>query len=556
MVTDTARPPAGAARIWTGGLSAAALLGLIAMMAVAARRPTEPQLDPAVWWYVARAAGLIAWALLGAAVVGGMALATQLAGRRIRSWAQGLHEFVAVLAIVFTMVHLASILAADELRIGLTELVVPFAREANPVAQGCGVLASYLLIAVVVTSWMRQLLPWRWWRRLHQLSFPLFALACVHAVLAGTDIGHPALQWGGLLLGSVIVFLVTFRLLTAQHRTVPAAAPISTPTSTAGPHPPPPEFPAPRQLGMSLLVQQATWEAENVLSLRLTHPNGAQLPRWEPGAHIELALPSGLLRQYSLCGDPGDRRSYRIAVLHASTGRGGSREIHTVCRVGDLMNIQGPRNNFPLISGSAYLFIAGGIGITAMLAMASEAAASDANWQLIYGGRSRAAMAFINEARALDPDRVELVPQDECGLPDLDATISCQAPGTAVYCCGPEPLIRAVEDRIQTRPELSLHIERFAPAVPAGGAAFQVELRRTGTVVDVAADQTILQAVRNVLPTVPSGCEQGICGACRTTVLAGEPDHRDTLLSDTERADRQILICVSRTTSSRLTLDL
>jgi ferredoxin len=191
-----------------------------------------------------------------------------------------------------------------------------------------------------------------------------------------------------------------------------------------------------------------------------------------------------------------------------------------------------------------------------MLAMATRLANIGGEWKLVYTGRRRASMAFVDEVRALDPDRVDVVPGDECGRPDLDAIISSASPGTAVYCCGPGGLLRAVRERVDARSGLSLHSELFAGGGPTGGAAFHVELRRTGRVINVPGDRTILAAVRDVLPAIPAGCEQGTCGACRATVLAGEPDHRDELLSSAERAAGAILICVSRARSERLTLDL
>jgi ferredoxin-NADP reductase len=302
------------------------------------------------------------------------------------------------------------------------------------------------------------------------------------------------------------------------------------------------------ETGMRLLIGQTTWEADNVLSLRLHSPDGAPLPSWEPGAHIELALPSGRRRQYSLCGEVHSTSSYRIAILQVPGGRGGSVEVHTDARAGQLITVQGPRNHFPLVPSSAYLFIAG--------AMATRAAAEGGQWRLVYAGRRRASMAFLDEVRALGPNRVDILAADERGRPDLDAIIGAAAPGTAVYCCGPDRMLRAVRERVATRPELRLHSEPFTGTATGTGAALDVELRRTGRVITVPADRTVLQAIRDILPAALAGCEQGVCGACRATVLAGEPDHRDELLSSAERAAGAMLICVSRAHSERLTLDL
>jgi ferredoxin-NADP reductase/DMSO/TMAO reductase YedYZ heme-binding membrane subunit len=563
-VADSQVRPAGAARIWAGGCSVTAMLALVVVMVPAPDVAARQVIGTTVWWYVARASGLVAWLLLGVSVVGGLLLAVRLTQGRSRAWTQGLHEFVGALAVVFTTVHLVSVLAADQLGIGLRQLVIPFTRPDNPVAQGCGVLACYLLAAVMLTSWARASLPWRWWRRLHMLALPLFILACVHTAMAGTDTSSPVVHWLSLLVGAAILFLVVLRLLTARGgRPAPTLPAVHVPQQRQPSSPPeqpqsdpPPAATAAPTPGIRLLVGQTTWEADNVMSLRLHSPDRTPLPSWEPGAHIELALPSGRRRQYSLCGDPADRYSYRIAVLQVPAGRGGSVEVHTSTRAGQLITVHGPGNHFALVPSPAYLFIAGGIGITAMLAMAAQLATTGREWKLVYVGRSRAGMAFIDEVSALGPDRVEVFPSDELGRPDLDEIISSVAAGTAVYCCGPDRLLAAVRERVDNRPGLSLHTELFAGGGPTGGAAFQVELRRTGRVLDVPGDRTVLQVVREVHPAVAAGCEQGICGACRTTVLAGEPDHRDEFLSSAERAAGAMLICVSRAFSERLTLDL
>ncbi len=548
--------PAGASRIWAGGICAAIMVTLVSLMVRVDGPPRAGfHHDPAVWWYVARASGLLAWALLGVSVVGGLLMSTQLTWGSSRQWAQGFHEFVGALAVVFTVIHLASVLATDNLRIGVPQLLVPFTRPDNPVAQGCGVLACYLLAAVMLTSWARAVLPWRWWRRVHLLAFPLWGLACVHTVLAGSDTAHPLLHWTGVSIGVVILFLTIVRLLTVRPA-VSAASMTAIAHSNPGPAAIPSATPAGLETGMRLLISQTTWEADNVVSLRLCAPDGAPLPSWEPGAHIELALASGRRRHYSLCGDPTDTRSYRIAVLQVSLGRGGSMEVHTSARAGQLITVHGPRNNFPLVSSAAYLFIAGGIGITAMMPMAARVASAGEEWKLVYTGRRRASMAFLDEVHALGSDRVDAMPADERGRPALEAIIRAASPGTAVYCCGPDRLLDAVRELVAGRPDLSLHSERFTGTAAGGGTACQVELRRSGRIIDVPGDRTLLQAIREVLPHIRTGCEQGVCGTCRTMVLAGEPDHRDDLLSNADRAAGAMLICVSRARSDRLTLDL
>lgn len=195
----------------------------------------------------------------------------------------------------------------------------------------------------------------------------------------------------------------------------------------------------------SLLVVHARWEARSVVSLTLVDESGEDLPAWSPGAHIDLVLPSGLIRQYSLCGDPNDRTSYTIAVLREEAGRGGSAEVHDTALVGRTLDVRGPRNHFALHPAPEYVFLAGGIGITPILPMIRAASACGAPWTLHYGGRDLAHMAFREHLRRLYPGRVRIVPQDQEGMLDLDAVVAAAPASAAFYCCGPGPMIAAAE---------------------------------------------------------------------------------------------------------------
>ncbi|MFB7917602.1 PDR/VanB family oxidoreductase [Streptomyces sp. NPDC056061] len=303
-----------------------------------------------------------------------------------------------------------------------------------------------------------------------------------------------------------------------------------------------------------LLVTERSSPAEGVVQLRLEGPD---LPTWQPGAHLDLLLPSGLVRQYSLCGDPADADTYTIATRLVEDGRGGSREVHERLREGDEVEVRAPRNRFPLVEAPAYLFVAGGIGITPILPMLRAAAAAGADWRLLYGGRSRTTMPFLDEIEKLGTEggRVTVVPADEAGHPDAAAALRDTSEGTAVYCCGPEPLMDAVAAALP--PGRDLHLERFAgtSTSAADSGPFDVELRRSGRTVTVAADRSVLAAVREALPHVSYSCEQGFCGTCQQRVLEGEIDHRDELLTDAER-ENSMLICVSRCRGERLVLDL
>ncbi|MEU6201280.1 PDR/VanB family oxidoreductase [Streptomyces sp. NPDC047061] len=313
---------------------------------------------------------------------------------------------------------------------------------------------------------------------------------------------------------------------------------------------------------MRLLVRQVRWIAEGVVELRLTRRDGLPLPPWEPGAHVELTLPSGLRRSYSLCGDPRERAVWTIAVHRAPDSRGGSLELHGTALVGRELTVDGPVNRFPLLPAPGYLLLAGGIGVTPLLPMARALAAGDLPWRLVLGARDRSRLVYAEELTALGGDRVRLVLQDEAGLPDLAAELAAAPPGHAVYACGPAAMLDAVAELCRTAvPPRPLYVERFGPAADAPQdteqGRFEVVLRRSALRLAVPADRSVLEVVRDRVPDVPYSCEEGYCGSCETPVLAGTPDHRDSVLGPEERATATtMMICVSRATTPLLELDL
>ena len=327
---------------------------------------------------------------------------------------------------------------------------------------------------------------------------------------------------------------------------------------------------------LDLVVLSVAAVATGVISLELAAPGaaalpeggaplpegGAALPEWTPGAHIDLHLPSGLVRSYSLHGDPRERGAYHVAVLNAPGGRGGSAEVHRIAAPGAAVRASAPRNAFALEQASHYLFLAGGIGVTPLLAMAREVSRRGSTWTFVYGGRSRGHMAFLDALAALPGGELHVVPQDEAGLPDLAAAFAALPAGAAAYCCGPTAMLdAAVAVGEQTRPDIPIRLERFvAPPASADRSedqGFEVELARSGITVTVPPGVSVLDAVRAEIPGVMSSCEQGICSACETAVLAGVPDHRDSVLTAKERAaNNYMMICVSRALTPRLSLDL
>ncbi|GAA2490471.1 PDR/VanB family oxidoreductase [Streptomyces gobitricini] len=312
--------------------------------------------------------------------------------------------------------------------------------------------------------------------------------------------------------------------------------------------------------GLDLTLVRKEPLAEDVVLLSLAHPSGERLPAWSPGAHIDLILGPDLVRQYSLCGDPGDTSLLQAAVLREPASRGGSLHVHDTLAEGDTVRVRGPRNHFHLVDSPRYLFIAGGIGITPIQPMIAAAEQRGADWRLVYGGRSRATMAFAGQLAKDHPRRVELCPQDETGLLDLDGLLGSPAPGTLVYCCGPEPLLDAVERRCASWPEGTLHMERFTPEAredDAPSTSFEVELSRSGITVTVPPDKSVLQTVEEAGVHILSSCREGTCGTCETTVLDGVVDHRDSLLTPAEQVRNDTMfICVSRAACPRLVLDL
>ncbi|WP_033413238.1 PDR/VanB family oxidoreductase [Actinomycetospora chiangmaiensis] len=304
----------------------------------------------------------------------------------------------------------------------------------------------------------------------------------------------------------------------------------------------------------SLVVTAKDVVADGVVALTLARPDGGRLPDWTPGAHVDLTFDSGATRQYSLCGDRWDPASYRVAVLREPDGRGGSRHVHDVLQVGDRVGLGGPRNHFPLVPAPRYRFVAGGIGVTPLLPMIAAARVLGADWTLLYGGRRRASMAFLDE---LPPEHTTVVPQDEQGLLPLASWLGSPDADTVVYACGPEPLLAAVAAVV---PADRLRVERFTTtevAAPVREDPFTVELARTGVTLTVDASLSVLEAARRAGATTLSSCERGTCGTCETTVLAGVPDHRDQVLADHERAAGDCMLpCVSRAASDHLVLDL
>ena len=279
---------------------------------------------------------------------------------------------------------------------------------------------------------------------------------------------------------------------------------------------------------------------ENIDEFTLTPVSGDALPAWTAGSHIDLATPGGIVRQYSLCSSADDLSNYRVAVERRPDSRGGSASIHSGLNVGDTTDIGAPRNHFPLTRALEYVFIAGGVGITPILALIEAVERVGRPWRLIYSGRTADEMAYCGELSEQYTDRVAI-----------------QETSTAV--CGPPAMVEDVTTACADLPAVDVFSEKFVAAdgQTLTNTPFQIDLAMSGLTTVVPADRTILDVLDDAGVITVSSCRDGICGTCEVGVVSGEVDHRDTVLTPEERAENEsMMICVSRCTSGRLVLEL
>jgi tetrachlorobenzoquinone reductase len=312
---------------------------------------------------------------------------------------------------------------------------------------------------------------------------------------------------------------------------------------------------------LSLLVKSITLEAEDVISLDLRPAGTAPLPPFAAGAHIDLTLGNGLARSYSLANPQSENHRYVVAVQKDAASRGGSCFIHETVRVGQILQASEPRNNFALVEDAAEtLLFAGGIGITPLWCMAQRLHALNRRWRLYYAVRSRSRAAFLDRIAALEPAALRLHADDKEGgrVFDFAPVIAGARPATELYCCGPLPMLAAFEAATAgLRPD-AVHLEYFSAKEPAAAiGGFDVVLARRGVTLHVADGSTILDTLRDNGIDVPHSCLEGVCGTCETIVLGGIPDHRDSVLTEKERAsNRTMMICCSGCRGDQLILDL
>ncbi|MDQ1128614.1 PDR/VanB family oxidoreductase [Microbacterium sp. SORGH_AS_0888] len=310
---------------------------------------------------------------------------------------------------------------------------------------------------------------------------------------------------------------------------------------------------------LTLVVGSRRMEGRDVAVIELRAVDGGTLPAWTAGAHIGLRLGAeDLVREYSLCGSPSDRRSWRIAVRLAEGGRGGSAYVHAHLTEGARVEVVQIGNLFRFDPGARAYFVAAGIGITPVLPMIEAAEENGLPWQLLYLGRYLDGMPFLEQLSGFG-DRVTVVESSTMGRVDLGAVVAGNT-DAHFYACGPTSLLDALEDAARRHPGVRLSVERFTPRGPAeeqANAEFTIMLESSDQVIPVRADQSTLSALLEAGVRVRNSCGEGTCGSCEVVVLDGVPDHRDSILTDEERLEGDCMyVCVSRSRSATLTLDL
>lgn len=445
--------------------------------------------------------------------------------------------------------HMISLYLDRYAHFSIADLLVPFhstyVKAANlgkwPVA--LGVFCFYIMITVYLTSLMLQKLPRTVWKAIHYSSYALVLIVSFHAGWTGTDVRALVYRIVALTLIALTTLALIVRIIFPRPAKSLAARV---------------EGRRPNKLHGNvhkLVVKQLNFIADDVLEIKFSRKDEKPLPAWQPGSHITLHLPNGLQRQYSLCGNPDDRNIYTIAVLRVKESRGGSSWLHEQIHVGMQVEVTEPNNHFELEPAPEYVFIAGGIGITPIKAMIASLPPSS-QWRLIYAGRTRASMAYVDELASEYGHRVQVHADDVQGG-RIDLARHLHDYQGHVYVCGPEPML---ENLAQIVPSQRLHFERFVALDRRSQVEkqpFEVVLARSKVEFTVEGDESLLDAIIKHGGALLSSCGEGVCGTCEVRVLRGNPVHLDSVMSDEEKDDLGVMYpCVSRAKSGELILDI
>lgn len=510
--------------------------------------------DPHFWWYVTRASAVLAWVLMTAAVLWGITLSTRVfRGADNPAWLQDLHRFLGGTALVLTGIHMVSLMLDPWLAMPIDQLLIPLIAEYRPLPVALGILSFYVLLAVQLTSLMKNRLPQRFWKAVHYLSYVAVLAVAIHGAFAGTDAGAAWYQGVATVIVTASVIALIVRIVMARRRTPATSASRLT---NDGAVPSLAEANPSNPLAVARMIITAKHPvADGVVRFRLSRVDGQPIEPWYAGAHVTLRLLIGIERQYSLCSDPADRGHIDIAVLrHEPVGQGSS-YLHDIAQLGDELDVIGPRNHFPLEAAHEYLFIAGGIGITPIRAMI-EALPPTRAWRLLYLGRTRSEMAFSRELESRYGERVRVVAGDE-RAERLDLAGEIAATTADVYACGSGALL---DDVIAATPRARCHVERFIAVDRTAGAnraPLVVVARTTGQRIEVGAEESVLSALQAAGIPMATSCGTGVCGTCETRVLAGTPLHLDSVMPDDDKDEIGVFYpCVSRASTPELVLDV
>lgn len=521
--------------------------------------------DVHIWWYISRVSALTAWGLMSFSVVWGVLLASRVfRGLDNPAWLKDLHKYLSTLTVLLASVHTTSLMLDPYVKFDAVDLLIPGvatyegATDLINFALAVGVVAMWVMLVVYLSSLVMEKIPHALWKAIHYLSYLVFFAIGIHAAFSGSDVGS---WWYAavsifVISMTMIALLIRFAVIALRERRAVADAKVAALRAAAQAEREKNALENPDEDSRekrTMVVQSVTTRANDVVGIRLIPVGGGRTAWWEAGSHITLHLPNGMERQYSLCGDSTDRTGYEIAVLDTHGPEGGSTWIHKNIKPGTALPVSGPRNHFPLVPARTYLFIAGGIGITPIRAMI-ESLPAKRDWHLLYLGKSRAGMAFVDEVVAEYGDRVTVHESDVSGRFDLSRLL--ESTNADVYCCGPESLMSEVEQRVD---KSRAHLERFIPVhreLEGGARPVVVRLASSGKKVPVDADVSLAEALKKAGVPIETSCGKGVCGTCELRVIDGKPAHLDSVMPDEDKDKIGVFYpCVSRAVGSEITVD-
>jgi ferredoxin-NADP reductase/DMSO/TMAO reductase YedYZ heme-binding membrane subunit len=495
------------------------------------------------WWFLTRSSSLIAWFLLSVTVIWGILLSTRIFRKFDNpAWLQELHRYLSTLGYVFVLIHIFSLYMDTYIQFSLSDMVIPFQAQyaradvANlgNLPTALGVLSLHLMTLIVLTSWMMRRIPRKFWKYIHLQSYVLILAISLHAGWTGSDTQSTVYRYFSIGLIVLTTIAVLIRVFYAKSATSLAN------TIERRPH-----------FSERLIPIQITSRrklTDRIVELQLS--SDEPLPKWTPGAHISIALPNGLTRQYSLCGDPADG-FYTIAVEKSFESKGGSSYIFDKVKLGQELQISPPRNHFELEVAHSYLFVAGGIGITPIKAMI-DSMPTQRPWQLLYLGDSLRNMAFAQELVAMYGDRIRIHTSTE-GSNHFDFNTLPKNEFELVYACASDRVLAALSDSVSSD---KLRTEKFTARTfdNLSSEEFQIECTVSNKTINVRSDESALEALEQANVKVYASCRTGTCGACELPLLAGDPDHRDSM--SRKSGSNAFYPCVSRATSTKISLEV